>query len=29
MPEWGYTDNARDEAYDAMSQVTRMFGAVG
>jgi hypothetical protein len=29
MPEWGYTDNARDEAYDATSQITRMFGAVG
>lgn len=29
MAEWEFTDNARDEAYDAVSQITRMFGAVG
>ena len=28
-PEWQYTDNARDAAYDAASQIARMFGAVG
>ena len=29
MAEWEFTDGARDEAYDAVSQITRMFGAVG
>lgn len=28
-PEWQYTDNARDAAYDAASQIARMFGAIG
>ena len=28
-PEWQYTDNARDSAYDAASQIARMFGAIG
>ena len=28
-PEWQYTDNARGAAYDAASQIARMFGAVG
>ena len=29
MAEWEFTDGARDEAYDAVSQITKMFGAVG
>ena len=28
-PEWQYTDNARDSAYDADSQIARMFGGIG
>ncbi len=28
-PEWQYTDNARDSAYDAASQIARMFGGIG